>query len=286
MSASGEHKAGPGLLQQGDFTAKTRLLWYRVVGSRHWGGLFRAVALLLFRLIDFFTNLSITSKSSPSIIASRAPANNTLGLVGGYVPVVGGLVVASWPASGSDRICGHGIPEAPRRPSLSAAAACRPRVAILKPVFFRNFHRLRRAVRRRRPNHHDGRSIRLHHRPDFPPHHRRPNARRCWRPARPACMTATFNTPIAAVYWPSNCCSFELKPRSIIPVAIACCVAAAIRPLLVEPGTYIHDPIVHTAIVGWEGHRLLWLGRPCSSAAFAMVLHHGRLRHGMICFIA
>ncbi len=30
-------------------------------------------------------------------------------------------------------------------------------------------------------------------------------------------------------------------------------MAAALRPLLLEPGTYIHDPFIHSAAVGWPG---------------------------------
>ncbi len=44
-------------------------------------------------------------------------------------------------------------------------------------------------------------------------------------------MTAVFGTPLAAVLLAVELLLFELRPRSLLPVALACSVAAFLRPL-------------------------------------------------------
>jgi chloride channel protein, CIC family len=48
-------------------------------------------------------------------------------------PVVGGLVVGLMARFGSDKICGHGMPEA-IEPILTRGSRIEPKVAVLKPV--------------------------------------------------------------------------------------------------------------------------------------------------------
>src|SRR5262249_52233895 len=65
-------------------------------------------------------------------------------------------------------------------------------------------------------------------------------------------MTATFGTPVAAVLLAVELLLFELKPRSLVPVAIACIVAAALRPFLLDGGPLFpvhgHAELALTAI--------------------------------------
>ena len=49
-------------------------------------------------------------------------------------------------------------------------------------------------------------------------------------------MTAVFGTPIAALLLAVELLLFELRPRSLAPVAVACAVAGFLRPLLIESG--------------------------------------------------
>jgi H+/Cl- antiporter ClcA len=49
-------------------------------------------------------------------------------------------------------------------------------------------------------------------------------------------MTAVFGTPIAAVLLAVELLLFELRPRSLLPVTVACAVAAFVRPLLLSAG--------------------------------------------------
>jgi H+/Cl- antiporter ClcA len=49
-------------------------------------------------------------------------------------------------------------------------------------------------------------------------------------------MTAVFGTPVAAVLLAVELLLFELRPRSLLPVAVACAVAGFARPLLLGSG--------------------------------------------------
>src|SRR6185312_13793837 len=49
-------------------------------------------------------------------------------------------------------------------------------------------------------------------------------------------MTAVFGTPVAAVLLAVELLLFELRPRSLLPVALACAVAGFVRPLVMTPG--------------------------------------------------
>jgi H+/Cl- antiporter ClcA len=58
-------------------------------------------------------------------------------------------------------------------------------------------------------------------------------------------MTAVFGTPIAAVLLAVELLLFELRPRSLLPVAVACAVAGFARPLLLGSGALF--PLVTAA---------------------------------------
>src|SRR2546427_378945 len=67
------------------------------------------VALVLLRLIGFFTNLFFLQRIGTSLVS---PADNHLGVFEIFVPVVGALIIGLMARYGSERIRGHGIPEA------------------------------------------------------------------------------------------------------------------------------------------------------------------------------
>ena len=91
------------------------------------GGAFSAWALL--KLIYFATNVFWYGVFSfdPSVIAGRGPLLLVL------VPVVGGLIVGVMARFGSDKIRGHGIPEAIET-ILYGESRLSPKVALLKPL--------------------------------------------------------------------------------------------------------------------------------------------------------
>src|SRR5262249_29684455 len=92
----------------GDFTATPRLL--TIAAFAIVIGLISAfVALLLLKLIGLFTNLVVFQRLSPALVA---PEGHTLGAWVILVPVVGALIIGVMARYGSERIRGHGIPEA------------------------------------------------------------------------------------------------------------------------------------------------------------------------------
>src|SRR5438045_1246889 len=90
-------------------------------------GAFLSMALLA--LINFFTNVFFFQRLS---LAPASPADHTLGLAGVTVPVVGCLAIGVMARYGSERIRGHGIPEA-LEAILLRGSRVQARVALLKP---------------------------------------------------------------------------------------------------------------------------------------------------------
>ena len=94
--------------QQGDFTTDRRLILLSAMALVI-GALCAVVAVALMWLIGLFTNLFFFHRLS---IAFVSPADHHLGLGVLLVPVFGGLINGLMARFGSERIRGHGIPEA------------------------------------------------------------------------------------------------------------------------------------------------------------------------------
>ncbi|MFL5626218.1 MAG: chloride channel protein, partial [Ktedonobacteraceae bacterium] len=88
------------------------------------------VALLLLKLIGLFTNLFFFQRWDTSLVS---PVGNTLGLFEIFVPVIGALIIGVMARYGSERIRGHGIPEAIEA-ILIKCSKVEPKFAILKPL--------------------------------------------------------------------------------------------------------------------------------------------------------
>src|SRR6185436_12425717 len=84
----------------------------------------------LLRLIGLFTNLFFFQRWDTALVS---PAGNQLGLLEILVPVGGALIIGLMARYGSERIRGHGIPEAIESILISGSRV-EPRVAILKPI--------------------------------------------------------------------------------------------------------------------------------------------------------
>jgi H+/Cl- antiporter ClcA len=68
-------------------------------------------------------------------------------------------------------------------------------------------------------------------------------------------MAATFNCPMSATLLAVEILLFEWKPRSLVPVAIACVTAGAVRRLLLGPQSVLQmvptgAPVYHSAMLG------------------------------------
>jgi len=88
------------------------------------------VALILLRLIGLFTNLFFFQRWDTALVS---PAGNHLGIFDVLVPVLGALVIGIMARYGSERIRGHGIPEAIEAILINGSKV-EPKVALLKPL--------------------------------------------------------------------------------------------------------------------------------------------------------
>jgi CIC family chloride channel protein len=235
------------LHELGDFTTKPRVLLLAamavVVGSM---GV--ASAWVLLKLIEFVTGISYygTASTQHGIIITL----QWLGVWSVLVPIIGGIIVGLMARYGSEKIRGHGIPEA-MESILIGQSRIEAKVAVLKPLssaiaigtggpfgaegpiimtggalgsLFAQFFDLSAAERKT-----------------------------LLVAGAAAGMTAIFGTPIAAVLLSVELLLFEWKPRSFIPVIVACMTAVVERGWLLAPAPLFphagNMPIVGTTLL-------------------------------------
>src|ERR1700733_4606715 len=112
-----------------DFSAGPRMVLLSGLGLIL-GGAGAVLAWILLHLIYACTNLFYFQRLSWQFIS---PAQNHLGWLAIFVPIVGGLIVGVMARYGSEKIRGHGIPEA-LESILMNGARLNPRVAVFKPL--------------------------------------------------------------------------------------------------------------------------------------------------------
>jgi H+/Cl- antiporter ClcA len=112
-----------------DFSLDARLIRITLIAAVI-GGCGTVVAFILLRLIYLFTNLFYFQKLS---FAPSSPAGHMLGGWAIALPAIGGLIVGLMARYGSERIRGHGIPEAIEI-ILFGKSRISATVAILKPL--------------------------------------------------------------------------------------------------------------------------------------------------------
>jgi H+/Cl- antiporter ClcA len=231
---------------KGDFTAELRLVWISALALII-GSLCAVVAYGLLWLIAFFTNLFYYQELSGVL---RSPAANTLGWLSVLIPVLGGLVIGLMARYGSERIRGHGIPEAIEA-ILFGRSRMSPKVAILKPLSSAISIGSGGPFGAEGPIIMTGGACGSLVAQAF---HLSASERKTLLVAGAAGgMAATFATPVAAVLLAVELLLFEWKPRSLIPVALASLAAALIRPFLLGPGPLFpvvpHDTLGVTAFL-------------------------------------
>ncbi len=214
---------------RGDFTAGVRLLWISTIAVGI-GAVCAFVAKFLLWLIAFFTNLFYYQQIS---LEMRSPAENTLGLVSILIPILGGLVIGLMARYGSERIRGHGIPEAIEA-ILFGRSRMLPKVAVLKPLSSAISIGSGGPFGAEGPIIMTGGACGSLIAQVF---QLTASERKTLLVAGAAAgMAATFGTPMAAVLLAVELLLFEWKPRSFIPVALASSVAGLVRPVLLGPG--------------------------------------------------
>ncbi len=219
------------------------------------------VALALLKLIGLFTNLFFYQRWSTALVS---PAGNHLGNWAVLVPVAGALIIGLMARYGSERIRGHGIPEAIEAILINGSRV-EPRVAISEAAVVGHLHRIGRTLRRRRAHHHDRRRVRLHDRATVPPDQR--GTQDAAGGGRGGGMSATFAAPVAAVLLAVELLLFEWKPRSLIPMALASVTAGAARRYLLGMGPLFPVP-AHPLFIGPAGLAGLRAGGRAGGRAF------------------
>jgi chloride channel protein, CIC family len=211
----------------GDFDVSARLLV--MVGlALPIGALVAGVAWCLLRLIGLITNLVFYERFGTALVAPSETGHSPLLIL--CAPIVGGLVIGLIARFGSDKIRGHGIPEA-MDSVLTSESKVQPRVALLKPIASAI------AIGTGGPFGAEGPIIMTGGACGsiFAQHlHLSADERKTLLVAGAAAgMTAVFDTPLAAVLLAIELLLFEWRPRSFVPVAAAVAVAAVVRvPLL------------------------------------------------------
>jgi H+/Cl- antiporter ClcA/predicted transcriptional regulator len=156
-----------------------------------------------------------------------------LGWVSIFIPVIGGLIIGLMARYGSDRIRGHGIPEAIEA-ILIGQSRMKPKVAILKPLSSAISIGSGGPFGAEGPIIMTGGAVGSIIAQIF---HLTAAERKTLLVAGAAGgMTATFGTPVAAVLLAVELLLFEWKPRSLIPVAVSCAIAALLR------SAFMHTP--------------------------------------------
>ena len=210
------------------------------------GGISTVAAYVLLNLIHFFTNLFFFQTLS---FADRSPATHTLGIAVVMVPVIGGLIVGLMARFGSDKIRGHGIPEAIEA-ILFGKSKMSAKVALLKPLASGIVIGSGGPFGAEGPIIMTGGAIGSLIAQHF--HVSAAERKTLLVAGATAGMTAVFGTPVAAVLLAVELLLFEWRPRSLLPVILACAVAGFARPLLLEPGPLfpLHtDPVGLSALL-------------------------------------
>ena len=216
-------------IELADFTATRRMVLLAAIAIVL-GVVATYVAFALLQLIALFTNLFYYQRLA---FTPASPANHTLGAASIAVPIAGAVIIGLMARYGSERIRGHGIPEA-LEAILTRGSRVEPRVAFLKPIssaisigsggpfgaegpiimtggafgsLVAQLFKLTAAERKT-----------------------------LLVAGAAAGMSATFASPVAAILLAVELLLFEWKPRSFVPVALASATAAAARTFVIGPG--------------------------------------------------
>src|SRR5436309_15809702 len=229
----------------GDFTTTSRVI--PVAGLAVAIGVFAAyVAALLLALIGLCTNLFFFQRVDTALVS---PAGHHLGPFVVLVPIAGALVVGLMARYGSERIRGHGIPEAIEA-ILMNGSRVEPKVALLKPLSAAISIGSGGPFGAEGPIIMTGGAFGSLIAQFF---HLTSAERKTLLVAGAAAgMSATFAAPVASVMLAVELLLFEWKPRSVIPVAPARVAAAAVRRHILGVGPLFPVP-AHPAFIGWEG---------------------------------
>ncbi len=212
------------------------------------GAVAAGIAQVLLLLINLFTDIFFYGRVSDVIgpLAPRhtgvlSPAHNHLGLWVIVIPAIGGLIAGIMARWGSRAIQGHGIPEAMER-VLEHESNIPARVTWLKPLSSAF------AIGTGGPFGAEGPIIStggalgslLGQFLDITAQERKV----LLAAGAAAGMAAVFGAPVASVVMAVELLLFELRPSSLIPVALACVTATGVRYATFGPGAVFAMPAI------------------------------------------
>jgi H+/Cl- antiporter ClcA/CBS domain-containing protein len=236
----------------GDFTLNRRVLvtlgWSVPIGA-----LGAVAAWALLRLIALITNAVFFQRLSTAMVSPGAGPHPWWLVLS--APVVGGLVIGLMARYGSEKIRGHGMPEAIEAILLRRSRVA-PRIAVLKPTSAAISIGTGGPFGAEGPIIMTGGAIgsilaqHLHLSAD--------ERKALMVSGAAAGMAATFDAPLASVLLAVELLLFEWRPRSFLPVTCAVAVATVVRaPLLgtdplfpVDLGGVRPTPVVDLLCVG------------------------------------
>ncbi|MGE0289942.1 MAG: chloride channel protein [Bradyrhizobium sp.] len=187
-------------------------------------------AWLLLKMIALATNLFWFGRWS---VAPAAIADATLSLGIVVVPVIGSLMVGLMARFGSEKIRGHGIPEAIEA-ILFGESRLSPKVALLKPLSSAISIGSGGPFGAEGPIIMTGGAIGSLLAQCL--HLSAAERKTLLVTGAAAGMTAIFGTPVAAILLAVEVLLFEWKPRSFVPVVTGVLVSMAWRPALIGSG--------------------------------------------------
>ena len=236
-----EHVAG-----LGDFSVTWRVIPLALL-SIGLGVLSTIAAWVLVKLIGIVTNLAYYQHLAADFVS---PAGNHLGLLAILVPVIGAIIVGFMARYGSDKIRGHGIPEAIEAILINGSRV-EPKVALLKPVSAAIAIGTGGPFGAEGPIIMTGGAIgslvaQFLHLTDA-------ERKTLLAAGAAAGMAAIFASPVSGVLLAMEVLLFEFKPRSLIPVALASATAGILRNFLFGVGPVFPAP-QSPAFIGIDGY--------------------------------
>ncbi|SFM20631.1 chloride channel protein [Methylobacterium pseudosasicola] len=228
----------------GDFSADRRVLMLAglavITGTAASG-----TAWILLALIGLVTNAVWYGRFDTALtsLAGAAPGPWMIA-----IPVLGALIVGAMARYGSEKIRGHGIPEA-MEAILIGGSRMSPKVAVLKPLSSAVAIGTGGPFGAEGPIIVTGGAVGSLFAQFF---HLSAAERKTLLVAGAAAgMTAIFGTPVAAVLLAVEVLLFEWRPRSLVPVAVGAVTAACWRPALFEAGPLF--PFTDNPALPWWG---------------------------------
>lgn len=213
----------------GDFSATPRMLVVTALALPI-GACGALAAWVLTRLIGLITNGVFHHRLSSELVS---PGEDVAWWLVLAAPIVGGLIVGVMARYGSEKIRGHGMPEAIEA-ILLGGSKVQPRVAVLKPISAAVSIGTGGPFGAEGPIIMTGGALGsllaqfLHLTAD--------ERKTLLVAGSAAGMAAIFNAPLAAVCLAVELLLFEWRPRSLLPVAMAVVVSTALRHHLLGIG--------------------------------------------------